>query len=195
MSAHCSSHRFFWGLFIIVLGLLLIADNLGIYDFGDFVYRFWPLILILVGLKMIFTKRRESKVHTAGDIDFTDNSSSINFSHTFGDVRLRLNSNEFSGGEVSNVFGDVEIDLEEIILAQGSHKLNIKGVFGDMIIVLPKTEAVTISANTTFGSVRVKKESSSGVSSVLSYKSDNFDSSENKLVIKANQVFGDIRVF
>ena len=195
MSDHSSSHRFFWGFFVIGLGLLFLSDNLGIIDFGDFVSRFWPLILILVGLKMILTKRTSTSVHSGGDIDSVDDSTNVSFSHTFGDVRLKLNSQEFTGGEISNVFGDVEIDLEDIALAPGAHRLNLKGVFGDMIIILPKSAPTNISTNTTFGSVRVKKKTSSGISGVLNYKSDDFDASENTLTVKAHQVFGDIRVF
>ena len=195
MSDHGSTQRFFWGFFIIGLGFLFLLDNLGVVDFGDFVSKFWPLILILVGAKMILTRRTSAGVHSRGDVDSVDDSTSVNFNHNFGDVRLKLNSQEFTGGEVSNVFGSVEIDMEDIVLAGGSHKLNLKGVFGDMIIILPKSAPINISANTTFGSVRIKKISSSGISGNLIYKSEDFDSAENSLTIHATQVFGDIRVF
>ena len=117
MSDHGSTQRFAWGFFILGLGLLFLLDNLGLVDLGDFVSKFWPLILILVGAKMILTRRSSAGVHSRGDVDSVDDSTSVNFNHNFGDVRLKLNSQNFTGGEVSNVFGSVEIDLEDIVIA------------------------------------------------------------------------------
>jgi predicted membrane protein len=41
------------GLLIVALGLLLTADNLGIAHTGAFISRFWPTILIAVGLAKV----------------------------------------------------------------------------------------------------------------------------------------------
>jgi len=140
-----------------------------------------------------FRKSRGSAV--AGDVDSIDESSRIDFKHTFGDVRLKLNSKEFSGGEVSNVFGNIEVDMEEMGLAEGDHSLNLKGVFGDLIIILPKEIPYSISASTSFGSTRIKDRGSSGMSGSLQFASEDFNAAESKLNINASQVFGDIRVF
>jgi len=45
-----SSGRIFWGLIIMVVGVLLLLQQMDKLDFGDVVSRFWPLILILVGV-------------------------------------------------------------------------------------------------------------------------------------------------
>jgi hypothetical protein len=37
-----------WGLVLIVLGLIFILENMGL-DAWDFVWRFWPVILIVWG--------------------------------------------------------------------------------------------------------------------------------------------------
>jgi Domain of unknown function (DUF5668)/Cell wall-active antibiotics response 4TMS YvqF len=38
------------GLLIIVVGLLLTADNLGWVHAQDFIWKYWPMILVVVGL-------------------------------------------------------------------------------------------------------------------------------------------------
>jgi cell wall-active antibiotic response 4TMS protein YvqF len=38
------------GLLIVVLGLLLTADNLGWVHAQDFIWKYWPMILVVVGL-------------------------------------------------------------------------------------------------------------------------------------------------
>ena len=44
------SGRIFWGLVLILLGVLFLLDQLGRADFGDLVSRWWPLILVAIGL-------------------------------------------------------------------------------------------------------------------------------------------------
>jgi len=65
MSAYFSFRRYFWGLVFIGLGVLLLLDNLHVIDFGDFVARFWPVIIIVVGLLIIFGKRPNRLMSTA----------------------------------------------------------------------------------------------------------------------------------
>src|SRR5262245_5072084 len=38
------------GLLIVVLGLLLTADNLGWVHAQHFIWKYWPMILVVVGL-------------------------------------------------------------------------------------------------------------------------------------------------
>jgi predicted membrane protein len=44
------SGRIFWGLVLILLGVLFLLDQMGRADFGDIVNRWWPLILVAIGL-------------------------------------------------------------------------------------------------------------------------------------------------
>lgn len=42
--------RFFWGLVLIIVGTLFLLDQLNVADAGDIFARYWPAILIAVGL-------------------------------------------------------------------------------------------------------------------------------------------------
>jgi hypothetical protein len=44
-----------WGLVFILIGCLMLLDNLYIihFDLSDFIHRWWPLILVIIGLNMI----------------------------------------------------------------------------------------------------------------------------------------------
>lgn len=51
MSTHkIASGRIFWGLLIILIGVLFLLDQMGQLDFGSIISRYWPLILILAGI-------------------------------------------------------------------------------------------------------------------------------------------------
>ena len=45
--------RIFWGLMLIVLGVLFLFDQLGELDFGEIVSTYWPAIFILIGLSIL----------------------------------------------------------------------------------------------------------------------------------------------
>jgi len=44
-------NRIFWGLVLIAVGVLILCRNLGLVE--EEVVRFWPVILILLGIKKL----------------------------------------------------------------------------------------------------------------------------------------------
>jgi lia operon protein LiaF len=48
-------NKLFWGILLIIIGLLFLFDNLEWMDFNfwDFLGTYWPLILIFIGVKNI----------------------------------------------------------------------------------------------------------------------------------------------
>jgi hypothetical protein len=52
-----SSGRIFWGLVLILVGVLFLLDRMGRLDFGEFIGRFWPLILVAAGLWHLVTNQ------------------------------------------------------------------------------------------------------------------------------------------
>jgi len=45
-----SGSRIVFGAILVLVGVLLLFSQMGVFDFGDFMSVFWPLILIVVGL-------------------------------------------------------------------------------------------------------------------------------------------------
>lgn len=54
--------KFFWGTIIVFAGLILLAENLGLFprEFWLQIWKLWPIILIFLGLGFIFGKERKS---------------------------------------------------------------------------------------------------------------------------------------
>ncbi len=49
--------RMTFGVILVIVGVMLLLSQLGIYDFGDMLSVFWPVILIIIGLWQ-WSKRR-----------------------------------------------------------------------------------------------------------------------------------------
>jgi predicted membrane protein len=45
-----SGSRIVFGAILVLVGILLLFSQMGIFDFGDFLSVFWPLIIIVIGL-------------------------------------------------------------------------------------------------------------------------------------------------
>ena len=53
MAAKSYQGRIFWGLLLIVLGVLFLLDQMGEFDFGYMIARWWPAIFILIGISIL----------------------------------------------------------------------------------------------------------------------------------------------
>jgi predicted membrane protein len=47
--------RIFWGLLLIVLGVIFLLDQMGRLDFGYLVGRYWPVVFILIGISILLS--------------------------------------------------------------------------------------------------------------------------------------------
>lgn len=60
--ANTKRESLFWGLIILVLGMLFLLKNFGLeIDVWDLVGKYWPLILIYIGLKNIYLYIKKAK--------------------------------------------------------------------------------------------------------------------------------------
>jgi len=55
MNERKNQGRIFWGLLLILLGVLFLLDRMGRLDFGDLVGRYWPVIFILIGVSILLS--------------------------------------------------------------------------------------------------------------------------------------------
>ncbi len=191
------------GLILITLGVLFLLDTLNIADFGDLISTYWPLILIFVGFSILARNRhRPLKISTEEEAAASFSSehqqsdaSAVRSSSVFGDVDLKFSSKDFHGGSISNVFGDTNVDLSEIALADGEHLLKVDGVFGDLHILVPKDIEIYVGGKSVFGDVRVLGNLKTGFGQEINYSSENYGTATKKLRLYAHQVFGDVRIW
>ncbi len=55
MTENKNQGRIFWGILLIVLGVLFLLDQMDKLDFGDLVGRYWPVIFILIGISILLS--------------------------------------------------------------------------------------------------------------------------------------------
>ncbi len=150
------------GLFITALGVFFLLSTLDVWDYsiGD-IWRFWPVVLILVGARILFRRRKKpSRREAQGDARYVSNQSvpgEVNVTSVFGSESMKVIDRNVSGGQIVSVFGSTKINLAETGLADGEATLDIMVVFGGVEIRVPKNWKVDLQTTNVLGGVEDKR--------------------------------------
>jgi predicted membrane protein len=160
--------RTYWPVILIPfgIGLVLLAHNLG-YIHGNIWQLLWPVWLIFMGISFLLRAIKGSggQPWNAGDFlapdpgappsgpaSFPASSGNVlNEVTVFGGVRRRIVSQEFEGGEVSAIFGGVEIDLRQAATKKEEVIIQLNAVFGGVELMVPDTWDVEVRGAGIFG--------------------------------------------
>jgi predicted membrane protein len=150
---------------LILVGLFFILPE--IYDFSiDFVDVFWPALLIIAGIMLIFRSRRNKSPKFNFNKSEFSSDSFINEVNIFGGSEKVIESQDFKGGNINNVFGGSSIDLRGCKIVGESASIEVNCVFGGVEIYVPEEWDVVIKVNSIFGGFdnkRMKRQKTSEV--------------------------------
>jgi predicted membrane protein len=151
------SHRRAFGILWVLAGVLLQLNELGITHFGW--AAFWPMMLIAFGLLVMWGSlqlgSKPGVSTSAGDPRTT-----LNEAVVFGGLERRMTSPDFQGGDITAIFGGVELDLTEAQMQADEATLAITAIFGGVEIRVPPTWQVAFRGAPIFGGVEDKTRTS-----------------------------------
>lgn len=192
------------GLLLIALGAILLLDSMGVAEFGQILRDYWPVILIVAGVSLLFPRRGRwykgfwhggfGVDEIFGDASGATSGDRLESSRVFGDVHMTVSSQSFAGGDVSTVMGDIDLDLTTAGLAAGEQSLRLNNVMGDMNVRLAPGTAYSVSASNLLGDVEVGSRKENAFGRSLEVTSPGYEKAKKRLRIRASQVLGDIRV-
>lgn len=131
----------FGPLILIGLGIVFLLSNLDIFT-GDVWNYAWPVIVILIGYRMIVKKPWSA-----------NSGSSDNGQETFvafSGTEKQINSDNYPGGNVTTWFGGAKLDLRSARMADNA-TVNVFAAFGGVEILVPKNVRVELSVTPLFG--------------------------------------------
>ncbi len=181
---------------IIVVAALIQIMVLGV-DLG----RFWPLILIGVGVAILvksFRSRSGSRSDTGRSADQESPNSvtvfgserkvaptdqdSINLVSVMGSAAQKITSLEFRGGRATAVMSEANIDLRESAIQQKPAVLELSIVMGEIKLRVPRDWNVRVDDDTIMGELKDERAPS--------------DTGERQtdLIIKGSVVMGSLKI-
>jgi predicted membrane protein len=193
---HLYHHRRIFDLFgwlITGLGIVFFLTGNHYVDRHEF-WKYWPVLLILVGFLIIFNKgihhrsRFYNKYHRSKQEPGDEaegvqavGAEKLDESTLFGSLSKKVNCKTFRGGSISVIFGGAEIDLRPAELAEEGAILDVSTVFGGVELRIPESWAVENRSSAILGGVEAKysnKETNSG----------------KRLVLNSSAIFGGVEI-
>ena len=169
-----------FGILLISFGVLLQLNTLGIIHLNwDLL---WPLGLIGFGLLKVwerFGKNKQSSTSPLGR-DY------VNELAFFGGVERRLNIKDFRGGNISAIFGGIELDFRSAEMAENEAVLELEAIFGGVELVVPTNWTVVFQGESIFGGYSDE---------TLAPAAGNLQGTPNKtLIVRGRSIFGGVSV-
>ncbi len=168
----------FWGIVLIVFSVGFLLSNLGLAHFRIDDGRFLvPLLLIffgVVGLMKILSGGRPARpASRPPGIPFTppnpwqgssapppnfDFENSLHDFTFFGALKRKLETSAFAGGDLTSIFGNIEIDLRRTLISSPnkSATLSTTAVFGAIKVRVPPDWRVHVSGVAILGNFEDK---------------------------------------
>lgn len=148
-------------LILLSVGTILQLSKLG-YIPGGFWSVFWPTILIIWGISILTKNTRHAKtpfVHNPNEINQGKpiSNDTIDTNAIFSGDELFVTSNNFSGGQITAVFGGVDADLRNAEIQPGvTAMLKLTAVFGGIEIRVPAHWNIIVRKNPVLGAIEDK---------------------------------------
>jgi len=121
-------------IFMVILtfiGFWFVLINFNILP-DKYTRVFWPIIIILIGLSVIFNSITFNK-----KIKVINKEGNLKFYGIFSGIEEKVKSNDFKGAEIYAIFGGVELDLSNIKIKDKSAVINVYSIFGGTELRLP----------------------------------------------------------
>ena len=128
---------------LIALGGLFLLTTHDVLEWGD-VWKFWPVILIIIGISILF-KREGIRFGGAAAED------RVNETAIFWGFDRQITGKKFKGGSITAIFGGGDLDLRDADLDAGGAVIDITAIFGGVDIKLPESWAVEAHTTGIFG--------------------------------------------
>ncbi len=169
------------GYILLAIGFFFLMPKIFYFNF-NFMQMFWPILLMVVGISLIFFHRsgkypwERKSTHLGED---KTGSSFLDEINVFAGSKRRIANQEFKGGRITNIFGGTEINLAQADLPEGRHVLEVTCIFGGVSLVVPSDWSVHVDVISIFGAFEDKR--------TIIKKPDD---AKGQLIVKGVAIFG-----
>ena len=142
----------------LLIGIFLLLACQNVLDFEIIWKLAVPVIIAVIGIKMIFGGIGKDK-----DIIKCTDENKENMKNAFAAFSgqdLNFDNEVFRGAEITAVFGGVKLDLRNAVF-ESNTVVNACCIFGGADILLPDNVNVKINSNSLFGGIDNKKHKNS----------------------------------
>jgi len=169
---------FSWQMLLIVLGIIFVSSSdskptgyilmaVGGFFMIPRIFNdlsdtwgslFWPVMLIVLGLVVIFNRGKGSSISGRRSRDRSDsNEDYLDDVAIFGGGDKNVHSQNFKGGKITHIFGGSKYDFTNVVLAEGTHDLELIMIFGGTKLIVPEGWDIQLEMTSIFGGFSDKR--------------------------------------
>ena len=142
----------------LLIGIFLLLACQNILDFDIFWKLIVPVIIAVIGIKMIFKGIGRNRGFIKS-IEANGDDIKTGFA-AFSGQDIRFDNEIFKGAELTAVFGGIKCDLRNAVF-EGDTVINACCIFGGADILLPDNVNIKVNSNSLFGGIDNKKHQNS----------------------------------
>ncbi|HHW93120.1 MAG TPA: cell wall-active antibiotics response protein [Clostridiaceae bacterium] len=142
----------------LVVGVSLLLSAQGIISFATVWKLAIPIIIILIGLRLIFTSPFQRQTNKIIRGLKRDNEAPVKETAAFSAQKICFDGQVFNGAVLDAVFGSISCDLRNAIIEKDC-LISASAVFAGIEIKVPDHVHVEIASDSLFGGVSDKKKS------------------------------------
>jgi predicted membrane protein len=91
----------------------------------------WPILIIIMGIGILVNRKRSPLISRK-------NTEKVDLFTIFGEVKSSSNSLNFRGGDITAIFGEVNLDLRDSKVEEKPAKINVISILGEVNITVPE---------------------------------------------------------
>lgn len=153
-----SEKKYGWGLLLLAVGVVFLFDRYYDLPYNLFTF-FWPVIIIIIGISLIFSNAFSSIAFRRGRPDVsTQEGDYIDEAAIFGGSERTIHSQNFRGGKIVSIFGGTKIDLTQCQLSPEINVIEVIAVFGGSTLIVPNDWNVKVESFNAFGGFADKRK-------------------------------------
>lgn len=114
----------------------------------------WPLLIIVIGIGILTEKKGRLSV-------FRKSTETVDLFAVFGGVSSASNSKDFRGGDITAIFGGVDLDLRDSSIEKPPAKINVIALFGGADLKVPEKWQIETEAMPILGGIEDERPRSS----------------------------------
>lgn len=168
------------GAVLLALGVLFFGRNAGFFTFDMtwFWRGFWPLILILIGLNLLFKDRHNGRGQLA----------------IMGALEKTREGWELKSAEYTAIMGGIDLDVRKARFTEKEVFLKLSAIMGGIKVILPEDVAVTLKGTAVLGGVDLLGKGSGGIFGSSSLQAGDLQSAEKIIHFDCTTIMGGIEV-
>lgn len=168
------------GLILLLLGVAIIARNLGYYsfDFSILWKLVWPLLLIFIGYNLV---RSEA---------FSRNGSWV----VMSGIEQKQEGWKLENKTYNVLMGGIDLDLTTADIPEGETTLDISAIMGGIDIKASRDLPIILNNTAILGGVKLFEDESGGILVNRQFVNKGNEDSSKKLIINSRCIMGGINI-